>query len=138
MKSNKDTNRSITAQTATTNSFKIKAISSFDEFFAFKVSIGSSNVIKESLLEEATNDILGQVPNLVYDSNDYPDNNIEYDRLNKYVLKTITRSDDGRLTAPLLWNDKMAHHLGSNFDLTKAVLHSNLKKIKQAPEKLTL
>ena len=113
-------------------------IKSFDEIFAFHVTVDSCNLIDNVSLDEAADDIAKQVPNMIYDSNDYPDNNVENDRLNDFVMKTITRESDGRLIAPLLWNEKVYHNLGTNFELAKAVLHSNLKRLKSNPTKLEL
>lgn len=129
----------LVVQTATTKkSNKKENFSNFSDFFAFKVSVDSCNLIDNKILDEAVDDIVQQVPNLIYDSNNYPDNNVENDSLNKFVLKSTTRANNGRLTAPLLWNEKMSHNLGTNFNLSKAVLHSNLNRLKGDANKLKL
>ena len=49
----------------------------------------------------------------------------------QYVLDNITRDDTGRIFLPLLWNNKISHLLGKNFNLAKQILASNVKKLKK-------
>ena len=55
-----------------------------------------------------------------------------------FSLENCSRSEDGRLKFPLLWNDKLSHLLGKNFHLAKSILNSNLKKYKNQEHKLKL
>ena len=43
-------------------------------------------------------------------------------QLTKFVFDNTKRLDDGRLQMPLLWNGKVDHLLGRNFNLAKAIV----------------
>ena len=54
------------------------------------------------------------------------------------VIDNIERADDGRLIVPILWNERNSHMLANNFNLSKNILMSNLKKYKNYPAKLNM
>ena len=56
----------------------------------------------------------------------------------EYLVTNCTRSDDGRLIIPLLWNPKVKHLLSKNFKLSKSILNSNLKKLEKNRDNLLL
>lgn len=47
-----------------------------------------------------------------------------------YALDNTTRNHEGRLVMPLLWNAKVSHLLGKNERLSKLILQSNFRKLK--------
>ena len=49
--------------------------------------------------------------------------------LTEFAIDNISQLEDGRLQMPLLWNPKVAHLLGKNFNLARRVLESNLKRL---------
>ena len=59
-------------------------------------------------------------------------------QLAKFVFENTKRLDDGRLQMPLLWDGKVDHLQGKNFNLAKSILKTNLKKFSNDPEKLKL
>ena len=49
------------------------------------------------------------------DINVYNDETVELnEQIVDYTLKTLTRSEEGRLVVPLLWNGKLSSHLAKN------------------------
>ena len=56
----------------------------------------------------------------------------------KHCLDNTIRKEDGRLVMPLLWKNNVQHLLGKNFNLAKAVLNSNFKKLSNKPDLLKL
>ena len=87
-------------------------------------------------LERATNDIL---KSSFYTHETYDDNTSDLNKdLIKFALDNTSRSDDGRLTMPILWRNDVSHLLGNNFKLAKAVLESNAKKLKKKPSYFSL
>ena len=60
------------------------------------------------------------------------------DELIIYLLENTSRGPDGRLIMPLLWNNKVKHLLARNFELSKCILRSQLKKLSADPSKLIL
>ena len=66
------------------------------------------------------------------------ESNLTNDQLTEYVLQVTERDENGRLVMPLLWNNKIAHLLGTNYKLAKSILHSNLNKLKQNSDKLLM
>ena len=85
------------------------------------------------LLERDCNECLGKEIDPLNDSS------VELNTsLIKYLLESVKRSDTGRLIMPLLWNAKVKHLLGHNFDLARNILYSNLKKLKKNTENLYL
>ena len=59
-------------------------------------------------------------------------------KLVKYVLDNTERDDDGRLIMPLMWNHKISHLLGKNFNLSRMILKSNLSKLKNKSEQVQM
>lgn len=60
------------------------------------------------------------------------------DSLVQFVLDRTVRLSDGRLQMPLLWNSKVSHLLGVNFNLSCKILKSNFKKFTKIPEGIKL
>ena len=54
------------------------------------------------------------------------------------TLSNVRISDEGRITMPLMWNQRVSHLLGKNLNLSKAILTSNHKKLKRSPEKIRM
>ncbi|XP_068226421.1 uncharacterized protein [Palaemon carinicauda] len=85
----------------------------------------------QSELKKATDAILSEQCSQIlnYDKTLYNESCVENDvHLINYVLNSVTRSDDGRLVLPILWNKKVSHLLGKNQTLSKLVLKSNFKR----------
>lgn len=59
-------------------------------------------------------------------------------KLIDFVLNNTERDSDGRLIMPITWNNKNSHLLGKNFNLSRNILFSTLKKLKHDPVKLKL
>ena len=57
-------------------------------------------------------------------------------KLVKYVLDNTERDEEGRLSMPLMWNHKISHLLGKNFNLSKMILKSNLSRLKNKPDQI--
>ena len=55
-----------------------------------------------------------------------------------FVLNNTKVGSDGRLLMPLTWNDKCAHLLSQNYNLSRNILKSTLKKLIKDPFKLKL
>ena len=93
--------------------------------------------IDEKELEKATADILN-----FSNENDL----IELDetateankKLMDWALDTAERDESGRMVMGILWNSHNKHLLGKNFNLSKAILLSNLKKFENDKENLKL
>lgn len=65
--------------------------------------------------------------------------NRETDALvSQYVLNNTVQDMNGRLVMPLLWRSEVAHLQGSNYNLSKKVLKSNLKRLQGHPERLKM
>ena len=69
-------------------------------------------------------------------------NDSKISELNKelitFSLEECSRNEDGRLKFPLLWNEKLSHLLGKNYQLSRSILNSNLKKYRNQEELLNL
>ena len=97
--------------------------------------------IIESDLSRATEEILDNNYNKYanLDSGKIDNNSTEVNRnLVKFALNNAERDVDGRIRMPLLWNTKVSHLTGNNYNLSKAILRSNLKKFKKDKNKLIL
>ena len=105
-------------------------------YFAYD---GKGNV-DEKMLTSAAEDIIKQSYffNNQYLSPVEINENESDSRISKYVLENTCRAEDGRLMMPLLWKDNMAHLLASNFNLSKKVLKSNLKRLQNDPIRLRM
>ena len=57
--------------------------------------------------------------------------------LRKFVLREAYFNNENRLVLPALWNEDLIDCLPNNFSLANSILHSNLKKLRTTPEKLT-
>ena len=96
--------------------------------------------IDPELLDSAVDEILNLKCSklLNYDSL-FDEKNIETnEELVKFALDNTVRWEDGRLQMPLLWNSKVAHFLGTNYNLSYKILHSNLKKLSRIENGLKL
>lgn len=90
--------------------------------------------INEAVLGRALNEAISDNFNNVmnYDLGTYEDKVIHDDEhLISFVLDNTTRLENGRLRMPLLWNDRVSARLSSNFNLSKAILRGNLKKLQK-------
>ena len=100
-----------------------------------------SGALIESEIKKAAEEMLERQCNyfLNYDDTDSEEMTSEINKkLINHVFKNIDRSDNGRLIAPLLWDDRVAHHLGTNFNLSKQILMSNFKKLSKNKEHLLM
>ncbi|XP_068225059.1 uncharacterized protein [Palaemon carinicauda] len=97
--------------------------------------------IIESELNRATNECL-ELSCKYYvgeDGGQYHEDNVELnDRLIEYALEETDRTADGRLCMPLIWNPKVSHLLGRNYNLAKSVLKTLTSKLEKLPDKLAL
>ena len=50
----------------------------------------------------------------------------------KFLLNNFSRTEDGRIILPLLWNTKVKHLLAKNFNISRKILDSNFKKLNKA------
>ena len=111
------------------------------ELSSFHIAVEPSGYISDAVLDNATNEVLRCTnwPNMSYDNEIYNDKSRDIDdELNKFVLDTTYRNENGSLVMPLLWNQKVEHLLGRNENLSKRVLASNLKRLEKEPEKLKM
>lgn len=92
-------------------------------------------------LQKATKQILNNSCQYVtnYDPQSYDNDSSELNqKLVKLCLDNTTRDVNGRLVMPLLWNSKISHLLGQNYNLSYTILMSNLKKLKENSKFLQL
>ena len=85
----------------------------------------------QSKLQKATEEILHEqcFQVLNYEPSQLNETSVEADdKLVKYVLDFASRTEDGRLVLPLLWNPKVSHLLGKNQTLSRQILKSNFKR----------
>ena len=85
----------------------------------------------QSKLQKATEEILHEqcFQVLDYEPSQLNETSVEaVDKLVKYVLDSASRTEDGRLVLPLLWNPKVSHLLGKNQTLSRQILKSNFKR----------
>ena len=97
----------------------------------FKILDEKGNIIQKEL-ERAADEALFNFCNKYtsYDCEIYESENHELnEQLVKFCLDRTIRNSEGRLIMPLLWNSKVSHLLGKNFNLSIIILKSNLKKI---------
>ncbi len=97
--------------------------------------------INEKELQRATTEILeGQCTSILnYDRHEVDEDEVEIEmKLAKFVLDNTTQSEDGRLTMPLMWNGKVSHLLGENFNLSIQILNSNFKRLSKNKERLMM
>ena len=99
----------------------------------------------KKLTDSSLNDIADDAMNILsskllnYDStSDVKDSDELNNMLIRYALNNSSRKESGRLEFPLLWNEKSSHLLSRNYNLSKAILFSNLKKLKDKNEYLHL
>ncbi|XP_068234742.1 uncharacterized protein [Palaemon carinicauda] len=91
--------------------------------------------ISETELNKAANEVLMKYDEkkvLNYDQLEFENCSSEVnDQLVRFALNHSVRTEKGRISMPLLWNSKVSHLLGRNYNLVKAVLKSNLKKLRK-------
>ncbi|XP_066981068.1 uncharacterized protein [Macrobrachium rosenbergii] len=103
--------------------------------------LNEKGMIEESELRRATDEMLRSVYEKSICEPDHEDGNLVSDcngNLIKFTLDNARRNEEGRLEMPLLWNEKSCHLLGRNFDLAKAVLRSNTRKLQRNKANLEL
>ena len=59
-------------------------------------------------------------------------------KLIEHVLENTHRDEEGRLVMPLAWNGKNSHLLSQNYNLSKQILNSTLKKLQKDPVRLEM
>ncbi|XP_068231971.1 uncharacterized protein [Palaemon carinicauda] len=103
--------------------------------------LNEKGMIEESELRRATEEMLRSVYEKSICEPDHGDGNLMSDcnaNLIKFTLDNARRNEEGRLEMPLLWNEKSCHLLGRNFNLAKAVLRSNTRKLQRNKANLEL
>ncbi|XP_068214776.1 uncharacterized protein [Palaemon carinicauda] len=75
---------------------------------------------------------------LNYEHISYEEDSELNNELVKNTLSNIRINDEGRLTMPLMWNQRTSHLLGQNINMSKGILASNFKKLKRNPEHLSM
>ena len=133
---------SFTSVTCTSYFVNLAMIDDFDmnNYSSFSVLNDKGHLIERKLME-ATDQILETESKhfLNYDQVVYSDEIVDHNNeLTNFALNNITRKSDGRLIVPLLWNTKVSHLLSKNEMLSKAILNSNLKKLKRKDSNLKL
>ena len=92
-----------------------------------------SNGDSVDFLEQKCNDCLN------YDNSSVDEvSTIDDEVSTKFILDNIDRDPSGRLIMPILWDDRNVHLLSKNFNLSKKILMSNLKKLNKQPERLKM
>ncbi|XP_068203538.1 uncharacterized protein [Palaemon carinicauda] len=103
--------------------------------------LNEKGMIEESELRRATQEMLWSVYEKSICEPDHEDGNLMSDcnaNLIKFTLDNARRNEEGRLEMPLLWNEKSCHLLGRIFNLAKAVLRSNTRKLQRNKANLEL
>ena len=102
--------------------------------------LDDNNDIIHSKLEEACIDALEQQGSSLLNYDDDSANDDESNELNSLIVDEIMtntyRNSDGRLVMPLPWNSKCKDNLGTNFNISKKILSSNLQKLKSKDQLL--
>lgn len=99
-------------------------------FCAYTV-VNKKGQIVQSELDKATHEILNEECLKLLNCDQNLKDEIESvtnRRMVEYVLGNTVQKPDGRLIMPLMWNNKIVHLLGKNFNLSKQILKSNLKR----------
>jgi len=98
--------------------------------------ISEDGSVTDREVERATQELMQSL----YDSTDYDkdDTGISNSELAAFVLNSSDRLSCGRLVLPLMWNSKVHHLLGTNENLARQILLSNLKKLSKDENKLCL
>lgn len=102
--------------------------------------LDSKNKVRVDELDRALSDSLNDECSLCLDesTNDNNETSEVDDKLIIYMVDNIVRKEDGRLEVPLLWNGRVNHLLGNNYNLAKCVLQSNLKKYSKEKGKIEM
>ena len=93
--------------------------------------------VDELELQRATLDVLKSN----YSDIELPNDDITSEdnkKLASWALDSSTRDECGKIKLPLLWNPANKHLLSDNAKLSKAILFSNLKKLRNDKHKLEL
>ena len=91
------------------------------------------NVIESELLKAAEEVLNDHCSQLLYDDTVQLDEH-EFEtntNLVDHVLDKTERTSDGRLKMPLMWNSRICHRLGRNFQLSSKILVTNTRRLKQ-------
>ena len=90
---------------------------------------GSVDQVK---LEKATSEALDNYSRTFLCEEDNINENCELnDKIVEDILLNSDRSPNGRMIMPLPWNPECKDRLGTNFNLSKKILHSNLRKLEK-------
>ena len=104
------------------------------ETSAYFIAMDEDRNLAHSELGKAVQQILNYDQNISYDKTTSEVNQ----RLVDFVIKNTSRLNSGRLCMPLIWRTEVSHLLGSNLELSKSILASNLNKLKKKPEYLKM
>ena len=107
----------------------------------FHVNFEIGEDIDRDILNKATENVLEQRCSQVLNYENFTDPEINYsinDQVSDFLLRSVTRLEDGRLQMPLPWKGKVAHNLPNNFALARNILYSNLNRYKNEPRKLSM
>ena len=118
---------------------EIDKCKNIDKFNDISVDVGETLV--ESDLLRATEGVLKYYSEYYIgkDFNNYEDLKSDLnERLIEQTLDWTVRDADGRLIMPLMWNNKVSHLLGKNYNLAKSILRSVTNKLDLNSEKMKL
>ena len=126
------------------NIAKIAPLNELDELLVDvnTTVVDEGSALLESEIEKATAQILNDQCDLILNIDSgttvedvFSEQNVD---LVNFALTSATREQDGRLTLPLLWNGKVCHLLGKNFNLSKQILLGNHKKLSKNHDQLLM
>ena len=94
--------------------------------------------LKESVVDLALSDLLTCV-NQYYETAYYNESFVISDeKLVEFVFSNLSRTEEGRIVMPLLWNSKVCDRLADNYSLAKLILRSNFNKLSKKSECLEM
>ena len=126
--------------TGIATSDELRALHNINNDYSYNV-LSEKGTLVDRKLKEATDQVLETESKfyLNYDQRVYNDESAQLDdMLVKYTFNNVQVGGDGRITVPLLWNSKVMHLLSKNESLAKAILKSNLKKMKSQKDSLLM
>ena len=106
--------------------------------YSMKVAVSdvldSRGMVQERKLETASEENLERAVNDIMNYDNLPvDDEIEVNKdIAEYILSNSDRDVDGRLRMPLPWNPSTKHLLSTNLSLSKKILMTNLKKLRNS------
>ena len=111
-------------------------VSCFHSTFAMVDHMGelSSKILTkatEAIINESSTDILNETCTnfLRIEDRQGEEDDVINEELVNYTLSRCSRDGSGHLMVPILWNPRNVHLLGNNFELSRQILASNLKKL---------